>query len=77
MNVKKLIAQLEKANPEDEVIISADSEGNDFGILFDVSGLEGEIRYTSDEGNDLELFDMSDKEEPAPAHAKSCVILFP
>lgn len=71
MKVKQLIKKLQKVNPEALVVLSSDSEGNNFSILCDVIDSNESFSPSTnnfyDDGSELEI----------PKDAKLAVILFP
>lgn len=77
MKIKKLIKELQKLDPELEIIVSSDSEGNNFSALQDVSLAEYYRNKDDEFGHytEIEIYDMEDEDKPA--NTKKCVILFP
>lgn len=75
MKVKKLIKILSDKDPNAEVIISSDGEGNTFNILCITT--EAFYHRERDEfgWSDIELFDEDD--EDRPKSSKKAVVLFP
>ena len=82
MKVKKLIEELSKLDPEAEVILQKDSEGNGYKSLYGVDGNAVTIRedgeysvydadWTADEA------DMDEKDWNKILKKKRSVILFP
>ena len=71
MKVKQLIKKLEKANPEADVILSSDMEGNRFGLANEIE-YQNFIRYVNNE-NEIEICEADDDAEGA----KPCVIIWP
>jgi hypothetical protein len=65
MKVKDLIARLKELNPNHEVVMSRDEEGNSFSHLY---GLSDDCIW-----NDIGVFD---RESPADT-GESCIVLWP
>jgi len=80
MKVRQLIAKLQKADPDLEVILSSDMEGNSFDFVNEVVGIKN-ITYYHREKDELggnlpiELYDES--EEEIPEGVRRCIVLFP
>ena len=75
MKVKQLIKLLSKEDPEAEIILASDAEGNSFHY-FDDSLHSGEFAYQVD--GDIEIcdeFELDDVDKSLKP--KPCVILFP
>lgn len=60
MNVKELIEQLQKLNPEQDVIIQKDGEGNGYSPLSDV---EWDLRYHPETTWSGEVYQDEDLDE--------------
>ena len=77
MTVKELISRLQEMNPDDIVVLSADSEGNRYSEL---SGLSDEYNYSD---NEIGLRALSGEDEllgyteEDVMEGRSCVILWP
>ena len=56
MKVKELIKELEKLNPEMDVILQKDAEGNGFSLL---SGVDDQCIYVEETGWWGEVYDLS------------------
>lgn len=83
MKVKKLLKLLEKIDPNAEVILSSDSEGNSFSLLAYVSDENagyikefGGIQLVDRELTE-ELKEQGMTNEDVNPKAKKCVILWP
>ena len=85
MKIKTLIKKLSKLNPEHEVILASDMEGNHYRVLTEVNielGLKFAEHYG--EGSGIELFTQSDitenpndfPSEEQYRKAKNCVVLY-
>ena len=79
MKIKFLIEKLSKLNPNSEVIISSDSEGNHYGILLDISAPQG-LKFSKIDGEIV----MSTRDEideffteKVYNKCKDCVVLYP
>ena len=83
MKVKELIKQLERENPESEVILQKDAEGNSYSPLSDVDGNAVYIPDSTWHGDVYSLEWSADDacmtdEEWAEINAKPhCVVLAP
>ena len=84
MKVKQLIKELKKCNPESEVIVAKDEEGNGFSPLADIDGEN--CVYTPDSTWSGELFDsrwtpdeacLDKKEHAKMLKKKRAVFLWP
>ncbi len=80
MKIKNLIQKLNKLNPNSEVIVSSDAEGNNYSLLFDISCQEG-LRYSKNDDeiilstrNDIDGYYFTEKEYNK---GKDCVVLYP
>jgi hypothetical protein len=71
VKVKELIAKLGIIDPEYDIIISSDMEGNNFSPLYELS--EGMYIPNNDYSGDLYEEEYTDEEEYKP----NCVVLFP
>jgi len=83
MKVKDLIKELQQMNPESELIMQKDSEGNGYSPL---SGADGNAVYIADSTWSGEVYDTkwsaedADMEEEEWEEIKSkpgCVVLYP
>ena len=80
MKVKELIKQLEELNPEAEVIIASDEDGNNYSILSDIVSEDGLKFQKSD--YEIDLYDKDYREyEGITASTykklKECIVLYP
>ena len=83
MKIKTLIKKLAKLNPEHEVILASDMEGNNYEILDEVNIEVGLKFHKHDSG--IELFTQSDitenpndfPSEEQYRKAKECIVLYP
>lgn len=76
MKVKKLIKELQKLDPDADVILSSDSEGNNYSLMGEAKySIASDVRY---EKEDYELI-ILDPEEDAEQYeeAKKGIILYP
>lgn len=83
MKVKKLIEELQKCNPDLEVILQSDAEGNGYSPLYSLddncvyeketnwSGFVYDTNWTADEA------DMTEKEWKKILKKPRCVVLCP
>ncbi len=79
MKIKHLISKLNKLNPEAEVIVSSDAEGNNYSQLgFIFSGSETKYR---DVGYGIEIVNRDEIDESFTEKdynkAKDCIVLYP
>ena len=84
MKVKKLIKELKKCNPDSEVILAKDEDGNGFSPLVEIDGEN--CVYTADSTYSGELFDcrwtaneacLEEKEYKEMLKKKRAVFLWP
>ncbi len=80
MKIKHLISKLNKLNPEAEIIISSDAEGNRYNTI---NQLVDNLKYI--EYGEISVFsfeDISEDSQDFPSQkdynkAKGCIVLYP
>ena len=74
MKVKQLIKQLQKVNPNFEVVLSKDGEGNSFSPASDI----GVYAYTPDNTWSGEIRDLDDElEEDEDKPVANAIVIWP
>lgn len=80
MKIKNLIKELQKLNPEAEVIIASDSEGNTYKVLTEIYTSEG-LKFEKRDGeiNLMALEEAEEDEELGRIYKtmKDCFVLYP
>lgn len=81
MTIKKLIKKLEQLPPEVLVILSSDSEGNDFNELNDICSDKNGLYFDPENREILDQTEIKDIKEYNSRvdlnKLKKCIILFP
>jgi hypothetical protein len=82
MKIKQLIEELQKLNPEAEVLMSSDTEGNEYNSLSTIGTNHAYKGSGCDIEIGLEKLTAADKkagctEEDVPDGGKPCIILWP
>ncbi len=84
MKVKQLLKELEKCNPESEVVMAKDEEGNGYSPLYEVDGEN--MVYTPDSTWSGDIFDkrwspddagLEKSDHKKMMKKKVCVLLWP